>query len=274
MLFFSFLFLSSGAWAKTDWIVPVRRGKSNKMTAQLSPLSDQVALITGAGRGIGRAIALRLAQAGAKTVLAARTEQELRETAQSIQASGGQALSIPTDVQQAEQLTTLVEKTLAQYERIDILVNNAGGGPPRTSIVKSRLTDWEHVLQVNLFAAMSLTRHILPSMIARRHGTIIMLGSIASLTGRAGEAAYAASKFGLRGFTQSLFEEVRRYGIKVSLLCPGGVDTTLIPYNKRLERGKLLSPNDVAEAAYNIVAASPRACPAEVILQPQFEPFQ
>ena len=206
-------------------------------------------------------------------MLAARTEQELQDTARSIQDTGGEALSIPTDLEQAEQVTTLVEKTLARYEHIDILVNNAGGGPPRTPIVKSRLTDWESVLRLNLFAAMSLTRHILPAMIERRHGTIIMLGSTASLSGRAGEAAYAASKFGLRGFTQALFEEVRRYGIKVSLLCPGSVDTALIPYNKRLDRDKLLSPTDVAEAAYDIVSSAPRACPAEVILQPQFEPF-
>ncbi len=243
------------------------------MAAYPSPLSEQVALITGAGRGIGRAIALRLAQAGAKTALAARTEQELQDTAHSIQDQGGEALPVPTDLQQDEQVTTLVETVLAQYKRIDILVNNAGGGPPRTPIVKSRLTDWESVLRVNLFAAMSLTKHVLPSMIERRHGTIIMLGSTASLSGRAGEAAYAASKFGLRGFTQALFEEGRRYGIKVSLLCPGSVDTALIPYNKRLNREKLLSPDDVAEAAYHIATASPRACPAEVILQPQFEPF-
>ena len=206
-------------------------------------------------------------------MLAARTEQELQATARGIQDNGGEALSIPTDLEQAEQVTTLVEKTLARYEHIDILVNNAGGGPPRTPIVKSRLSDWESVLRLNLFAAMSLTRHVLPAMIERRHGTIIMLGSTASLSGRAGEAAYAASKFGLRGFTQALFEEVRRYGIKVSLLCPGSVDTALIPYNKRLDRDKLLSPTDVAEAAYNIVSSAPRACPAEVILQPQFEPF-
>ncbi len=243
------------------------------MASHPPPLSEQIALVTGAGRGIGRAIALRLAQAGAKTVLAARTEQELQATVRSIQDTGGEALSVPTDLQQDERITTLVEKTLARYKRIDILVNNAGGGPPRTPIVKSRLTDWESVLRVNLFAAMSLTKHVLPAMIERRHGTIIMLGSTASLSGRAGEAAYAASKFGLRGFTQALFEEVRRYGIKVALLCPGSVDTALIPYNKRLNRENLLSPDDVAEAAYNIVTSSPRTCPAEVILQPQFEPF-
>ena len=244
------------------------------MSAQPFSLTDRIALITGAGRGIGRAMALRLAQAGARTVLASRTEHELQETAQVIREGGGEALVVPTDVQYAEQLAALVRSTLAHYDHIDILVNNAGGGPPRTPIVKSRLSDWEQVLQVNLLAAMSLTQRILPSMIKRQQGTIIMVGSTASFTGRAGEAAYAASKFGLRGFTQSLFEEVRRYGIKVSFLCPGYVDTTLIPQNKRIDRGRLLSPDDVAEAAYNIVTSSPRACPAEVILQPQFESFQ
>ena len=244
------------------------------MSVQPLPLTDQVALITGAGRGIGRAIALRMAKAGVRTVLAARTEQELQATAEIILQHGGKTLVVPTDVTQDDQVDNLVKQTLAYYGQVDILVNNAGGGPPRTPIVKSRITDWEQTLKVNLWAAMSLTKLILPFMIERQHGTIITLGSIASFTGQAGEAAYAASKFGLRGFTQSLFEEVRRYGIKVSFLCPGYVDTALIPPNKRIHREKLLSPADVAEAAYNIAVSSPRACPAEVILQPQFEPFR
>ena len=244
------------------------------MSVQSLPLTDQVALITGAGRGIGRAIALRLTKAGVWTVLAARTEQEIQATAEIIRKDGGKTLVVPTDVTQDDQVDNLVEQTLAHYGHVDILVNTAGGGPPRTPIVKSRIADWEQTLKVNLWAAMSLTKLILPFMIERQHGTIITLGSIASLTGRAGEAAYAASKFGLRGFTQSLFEEVRRYGIKVSFLCPGYVDTALIPPNKRIDREKLLSPDDVAEAAYNIAVSSPRACPAEVILQPQFDPFR
>ncbi len=244
------------------------------MSVQSLPLTDQVALITGAGRGIGRAIALRLTKAGVRTVLAARTEQELQVTAAIIRRDGGKTLVVPTDVTQDDQVDSLVEQTLAHSGHVDILVNTAGGGPPRTSIVKSRITDWEQTLQVNLLATMSVTKRVLPSMIERQHGTIITLGSIASFTGQAGEAAYAASKFGVRGFTQSLFEEVRRYGIKVSFLCPGYVDTALIPPNKRIDREKLLSPDDVAEAAYNIAVSSPRACPAEVILQPQFDPFR
>ena len=244
------------------------------MPVQSLPLTDQVALITGAGRGIGRAIALRLAKARVRTVLAARTEQEIQATAEIIRQEGGKTLVVPTDVTRDDQMDNLVEQTLSCYGHVDILVNNAGGGPTRTPIIKSRITDWEQTLKVNLWAAMSLTKLILPFMIERQHGTIITLGSIASFTGQAGEAAYAASKFGLRGFTQSLFEEVRRYGIKVSFLCPGYVDTALIPPNKRIDREKLLSPDDVAEAAYNIAVSSPRTCPAEVILQPQFDPFR
>ncbi len=244
------------------------------MFVQSRPLTDQVALITGAGRGIGRAITLRLAKAGVRTVLAARTEQEIQATAEIIRQDGGKTLVVPTDVTQDDQVDNLARQTLARYGHVDILVNTAGGGSPRTSIVKSRTTDWEWTLRVNLWGTMSVTKQMLPSMIERRHGTIITLGSIASFTGRAGEAAYAASKFGLRGFTQSLFEEVRSYGIKVSFLCPGHVDTALIPPNKRIGREKLLSPDDVADAAYNIAVSSPRACPVEVILQPQFDPFR
>lgn len=273
-----------GPQAKNRWILPVRHDKSNKMPAPLLPpthhtpahqlLTDHVALITGASRGIGRATAERLGAVGVKIVLAARSERALRETAATIRNAGGDAVAVPTDVGQAAQLEALVRTALDQYGRIDILVNNAGYGPPRTPVVKSRLSDWSELVQVNLLAAMALTKHVLPPMIERRHGAIVMLGSRAGLAGRAGEAAYAASKFGLRGFTQALFAEVRQYGIKVSYLCPGYVDTGLIPRNKRVDREKLLRVSDVAEAIYHIVTCSPRGCPAEVVLEPQLDPFR
>ena len=132
----------------------------------------------------------------------------------------------------------------------------------------------EGTLRVNLWATMHLTRLVLPHMIQRRIGTIINIGSLAGLTGRAGESAYAAAKFGVRGFSQSLFEEVREYGIKVCTICPGYVDTLLIPPNRRIDRNKMISPDDVAEAVYSVVAASPRMCPTEMILQPQFDPLK
>ena len=238
------------------------------------PLTDRVALITGAGRGIGRAIAEQFARAGASVVLAARSRHELDACAAAIRTAGGEALAVPTDLGLADHAAALAATALDRYGRIDMLVNNAGYGPPRTPIVKSRVADWQRLVQVNLLAAMTLTKCALPGMIERRRGAVVMLGSPAGLSGRAGEAAYAASKFGLRGFTQALFAEVRRYGIKVSYLCPGHVDTALIPPNNRLDRDTLLRPADVAEAAYRIVTSPPHGCPVEVVLEPQRDPFR
>ena len=238
------------------------------------PLIGRVALITGAGRGIGRAIALRLAQAGATLVLAARTESQLQETAMAAKRFGSEISIIPTDVTSDQQVESLVQTSLSQYGQIDILVNNAGGGPPRTTVVKARPMDWEVTLRTNLWATMLLSKLVLPSMIARQNGAIINICSQAGLAGQAGEAAYAAAKFGVRGFSQSLLEEVREKGIKVSTIYPGFVDTGMIPPNKRLNRSKMLSPQDVAEAVYNITVSSPQCCPAEVVLQPQYDPLK
>jgi 3-oxoacyl-[acyl-carrier protein] reductase len=248
--------------------------KATKMPPELHPLLGQIAIITGASRGIGRAIALHLAHSGATTVLAARDEQALHEVTRLIHANGGTSLVVPTDVTVDEQLSRLIESTLARYGQIDILVNNAGGGPPRTPIIKARLADWEWTLRVNLWATMVLSKLVLPGMIERQQGAIINICSLAGLTGKAGEAAYAAAKFGVRGFTQSLFDEVHEHGIKVSSIFPGYVDTALIPPNRRVGRTKMLRPEDVAEAVYGVVMSSARSCPVEVILQPQRDPFK
>lgn len=244
------------------------------MSATTTPLAGNVTLITGASRGIGRAIALRLAQAGAATVLAARTAANLLQVAETIRTVGVETLVVPTDVTKEEQLEALVSAALTRFGHIDILVNNAGGGPPRAPVVKARVAEWEWTLRTNLWATMILTKLVLPSMIERRRGAIVNLCSLAGLTGKAGEAAYAAAKFGVRGFSQSLFEEVRGHGIKVSTICPGYVDTALIPPNRRVDRSKMLSPVDVAEAVYQVVVSSAQCCPVEIILHPQHDPFK
>lgn len=244
------------------------------MPLESQPLLGQIALITGASRGIGRAIAVRLAEAGATTVLAARSEQALHDVAQMIHTSGGTTLVVPTDVTKDQQLTALVDRTLARYGRIDVLVNNAGGGTPRTPITKARLSDWEWTLRVNLWATMVLSKLVLPGMIERQQGAIINICSLAGMTGKAGEAAYATAKFGVRGFTQSVFDEVHEYGIKVSALCPGYVDTTMIPPNRRVDRAKMIRPEDVAEAVYGVVTSSARICPLEIVLQSQYDPLK
>lgn len=244
------------------------------MGSESQSLCDQVALVTGASRGIGRAIALRLAEAGVTVALASRTIDDLQKVAAMICVAGGKAVAIPTDVTDQQQLTALFERTLNQFGRIDILVNNAGGGTPRTPIVKAHLADWEWTLRVNLWAPMVLTKLALPGMIERQQGAVINICSLASMTGKAGEAAYAAAKFGMRGFTQSLFAEVRKYGIKVSAIYPGYVDTALIPPNRRVDRTKMIRPEDVAEAVYSIVTSSSYICPVEIVLQPQYDPLK
>jgi len=237
-------------------------------------LTGRVAVVTGASRGIGQAIALRLARAGATLVLAARTVSALAQVEETIRATDTEVLAIPTDLTNDQQVEMLISTTLARFSHIDMLVNNAGGGPPRAPIVKARLADWEWTLRLNLWAAMVLTKLVLPSMIARRSGTIVNICSLAGLTGKAGEAAYTAAKFALRGFSHSLFEEVRAHGIKVSVLYPGYVDTSLIPPNQQVDRSKMLRPDDVAEAVYNVAVASPNCCPLEVVLHPQYDPFK
>jgi NAD(P)-dependent dehydrogenase (short-subunit alcohol dehydrogenase family) len=237
-------------------------------------LLGQIALITGASRGIGRAIALRLAEAGAAITLASRTADDLQKAVELIRASGGEAFALPTDVTNEQQLLALVERTQSEYGRIDILVNNAGGGTPRTPIVKARILDWEWTLRTNLWATMVLSKLVLPEMIRRKQGAIINICSLAGMTGKAGEAAYAAAKFGVRGFTQSLFNEVHEYGIKVSAICPGYVDTDMIPHNRRIDRGKMMHAEDIAEAVYGVLTSPARVCPVEIVLQPQYDPLR
>jgi NAD(P)-dependent dehydrogenase (short-subunit alcohol dehydrogenase family) len=231
-----------------------------------------VALVTGAGRGIGRAIALRLAGDGCQVAALARTEVELAETVSAAGAASDSIVAIPADVTRDADLESAVRLIIERLGRITILVNNAGFAPARSPVLKTSLTDWDRTLATCLRAPMVLTRLVLPDMLAHSSGAIVNIASIAGKKGRGGEAAYAAAKFGLLGFTQSLFEEVRDHGIKVVAICPGLVDTDLIPANKRVDRGKFLQPSDVAEAVHDVLSTPLRACPTEIILQPQYDP--
>ena len=238
------------------------------------PLEEQVALVTGAGRGIGRAIAVRLAQAGCKVAALARTETDLAETIAAAQANPHSApvLALPADVTRDSELEASARLIIERLGRITILVNNAGFAPPRSTVLKTSLTDWDRTLATCLRAPMVLVRLVLPDMLAHGRGTIVNIASIAGKKGRAGEAAYAAAKFGLLGFTQSLFAEVRDHGIKVAAICPGLVDTELIPANKHVDRAKFLQPADIADVVLDIVTSPLRACPTEIVLEPQYDP--
>ena len=240
------------------------------MTVQLK---GKIAIVTGAGRGIGRAIALALGEAGARVALAARSEGEIRSVAQEIRGKDGDALAIAADLTRDDEIERLVKQTVKEWGAVDILVNNAGWGKTAT-VVDSRVEDWDRTLQINLRAPMVLTRLVLPGMIAKKSGAVVNIGSISSKAGTANTSAYSASKFGMLGFTQSLFEEVREYGIKVSIILPGFVDTPLIPLNKRLDRGKMIQPRDIAGAVIYVLSTPLNSCPVEMTIRPQQTPYR
>ena len=238
----------------------------------LTDLQNEVVLITGASRGIGRATALRLARARCSLALVARTEAELREVAEAAVSLGSRALAFPADVTDDNQLESAVRHVVTELGAVTMLINNAGWAPPRRSVTKAVLADWDRLLATCLRAPMVLTHLLLPDMLARKHGAIVNVASAAAHGARPGEAAYAAAKAGVVAFTRGVFAEVRDSGIRVCAVCPGYADTTLVPPKRRVDRAKFLHPEDVAEVIFQVLTFDPRACPTEVLLEPQFDP--
>lgn len=237
-------------------------------------LQNEIVLITGASRGIGRATALRLARARCSLALVARTEAELRGVAADAESLGCRAMALPADVTDDSQLESAVRQVATELGAVTMLVNNAGWAPPRQSVTKAALAEWDRLLATCLRAPMVLTHLLLPDMLARKHGAIVNVASLAPQCARPGEAAYAAAKAGLIAFTRGLFAEVRDSGVRVCAVCPGYVDTSLVPPNRRVDRAKFLRPEDVAEAIFQVLTFDPRACPTEMVLEPQFDPEQ
>jgi 3-oxoacyl-[acyl-carrier protein] reductase len=243
------------------------------VNASANTLEGKVALVTGAGRGIGRATALRLARAGCRVSLAARTAAQLNDVHKEIQDGGGEAIAIPTDLTLDQEIERLTEESQKAWGTVDILINNAGWGK-RAPVVKANVQDWEQTFRLNLRAPMLLAKLLLPNMIAKGEGAIINIGSVAGKTGEANGAAYSASKFGLIGFTQSLYEEVREAGVKVAVILPGFVDTPLIPASRQMDRGKMIQADDIAETVYFVLTSPATCCPVEITVRPQKSPFR
>ena len=235
----------------------------------MASIENQIAVVTGAGRGIGRAIAVELARLGARVALAARSRSELEATAQRI---GDAASVVPTDVRKKEELQRLFEQVSAAVGRVDILVNAAGigiFGP----VVEFRDEDFENLIDTNLRGIFSACRLVLPSMIERRSGHIINIASIAGKVGSANHAVYCASKFAVVGFTESLAEEVRQYGIRASVICPGSTDTRFSAETSAGKaRERMLRPEDVAHAVRAIVTQESNSFISEIVMRPTQKP--
>jgi len=218
-------------------------------------LTGRVALVTGASRGIGRAIALRLASRGA-TVVAAAREKNAEGTVEAITAAGGKADMGTVDVADASAIETLVSGALDRHGRIDILVNNAGITKDQL-MLRMKRDDWDSVLATNLTAAFVLTQAVLRPMIRQKSGRIVCISSVVGQSGNAGQANYAASKAGLIGFAKSIAREVASRNITVNVVAPGLIDTDMTrgitdaahaDWAAQIPLKRLGSPDDIASA--------------------------
>jgi 3-oxoacyl-[acyl-carrier protein] reductase len=237
----------------------------------VQPLSGQVAVVTGAGRGIGAAIARKLASLGATTVLCGRTKETLDATAQTILETGGKVEVIPCDVTILHQLEYAAARVASTFGRLDILVNNAGVGGFNEPLHNMAPEEWDRILNTNLRGVYFAIHAFAPLMIRAYSGHIINISSLAGKNALPNGAAYAASKWGLNGLTYSVAEELRQHNIRVAAVCPGSTDTELSPHAGKDPR-KMLQPDDIAHAVAMLVTQTPQSFVSEILLRPTQKP--
>ncbi len=222
-------------------------------------LNDRVAIVTGSGQGIGKAIALHLAKAGAHVVVAEFNQATGEATAREVRALGRRSLAVAVDVTNSEQLSKLVKAVMTEFGRIDILVNNVGGNTLMTPVVKMSVEEWERVVKRNLTSVFMCSKAISPVMIGQKKGNIINISSAAGIRAYPGYSPYAAAKAGIINFTRTLAAELAPYYIRVNCIVPGSVETEAATSRRgtgreRAERagiplGRVAQPEDVALTA-------------------------
>ena len=236
-----------------------------------------VALITGASRGIGRAIALSLAEQNYNLALLARDEKSLTTIAKQCEAQGIQVLPLSVDVKDKILLAHSITQLMQYFGRLDTFICNQGIYNNQLSMHEDHEDRWEDTMLINLHASMYLTRLVLPHIMnapASLSRSIIFMASIAAKMSAARNAAYCASKHGLLGFANSVFEEVRKYPIKISSICPGFVNTKMINQQPGLIPEKMIQINDVVATVNYILMMPTSCCPVEIVLKPQLSPYK
>lgn len=230
-----------------------------------------IALVTGASRGIGRAISVALATKKYQVALVGRDADTLKETKALCSKAGGDAHEFVADLADLEALPSLVSAVVERFGALNVLINNAGvGGSGKVHEVD--LERWDRCMQTNIMSVMHLTHAAAPHVKATPGGSIITIASVAARMTYSGGAAYAASKHAVLGFSGCIFEDLREFGVKVAAICPGFVDTEMVTGN--LDRAKMIGPEDVAEAVTYILDSSTRVCPTEIVLRPQYSPYR
>jgi len=235
------------------------------------PLTGQVAVITGAGRGIGAAIAQELTSLGAVAVLCGRQRGPLESTAAAIAQAGGRAEVVECDVRELRSVETAAAWVDQSLGRLDILVNNAGVGGFGGPLHQMPPESWEQVLNTNLRGVYYCIRAFAPLLIHAQSGHIVNISSLAGKNPLPNGAAYAASKWGLNGLSYSVAEELRGYKIRVSVVCPGSVDTELSPHAGK-DAAKMLQPHDVAHAVAMLVTQALQSFVSEILIRPTQKP--
>jgi 3-oxoacyl-[acyl-carrier protein] reductase len=234
------------------------------------PLAAKVALVTGASRGIGLAVAKSLAAMGAKIALCARDRERLDAAAADLEQGGASVVAVPADVSRTAEIGRLVERTEQFLGPIEVLVNNAGVGV-FGPIQEASEANWDAVLDTNLKSVFLLSRAVAPGMISRRGGHIVNIASLAGKNAFAGGGIYCASKWGLLGLTECMAEDLRPFGIRVSAVCPGSVATDFSPHSTK-DPKKMLQPEDVAHVVAMILTQAPQSFISEVLLRPTQKP--
>jgi len=239
----------------------------------MKQLENQIAVVTGAGRGIGRAIALKFASEGADIVCVSRTAENSEKVAGEVRALGRKAWAFAVDVSDAAAVSAAAEKILAECGKVDILVNNAGVTRDGL-LMRMSDADWDSVLNTNLKGAFLFTKAFTRSFVKQRSGRIINVASIIGLIGNAGQANYAASKAGLIGFTQSIAKELGSRGITVNALAPGFIETDMTAALSDKMKAELLEkiplnslgqPEDIANAALFLASSTARYITGQVL---------
>ena len=236
------------------------------------PLQGRVALITGGSRGIGKAIAFRLAALGAPVCLCGRDEEKLRFVAGELQSTGARMLAVRADVTNEKEILSLVRTTEQQLGPISVLVNNAGTGAGGFGPIQEKTeAEWDHILNTNLKSVFFVSRAVIPGMIQLRAGDIVNISSLAGKNTFAGGGIYCASKWALQGLSGCMAEDLRAHGIRVSVVCPGSVATDFVGRGPK-DPSKVLTADDVAHAVTMILTQGPQSFISEVHLRPVAKP--
>lgn len=239
--------------------------------ASNAPLHGKIALTTGAGRGIGAAIATTLSSLGASSVLCGRTRKALESVSAAIHNQGGQSAVMECDVTDLRSVESLADRVDRTFGRLDILVNNAGIGGSGGPLHQLSPENWDQVMNTNLRGVYYCIRSLVPLMIRSGGGHIINISSLAGKNPLPNAVVYAASKWGLNGLSYSVAEELRAHNIRVSVICPGSVNTEFSPHPGKSAE-KMLQPEDVAHAVAMIVTQAPQSFASEILLRPTQKP--